>query len=530
MRQNALFDEKGLVEVEFFVRSENAQPMKTTSSARSAVLFFLGCILASQVTTEAQSFKALYSFPTSFPPGGFARPLYTGNCLYGPGGAGIFRINSDGTGYIIIKTFPPTVYNGTSANTNSDGATLLGGVIVDGDTLYGTASQGGLYGLGSLFSLKTNGLSFNAFKQFSGPDGKAPYGELLLVSNILYGTTAAGGDFGKGTVFQVNTDGSGFGVLHSFGGGDGLLPVGGLTLSGGVLYGTTVGGGSGSNGTVFSISLDGSGFTTVKNFSGADGASPRYHLVGSGGWIYGTADGGNSGGMVYELSTDGTQYNILKTFSPLDPVSGTNTDGYYTQSGLESCGGALFGSTRVGGYYGSGVLFALRMDGCGYTVLHHFTRTSNGTEFFINSDGAEPGPLTLYGGTLYGTPYKGGNAGAGALTALNIAPRIDVAGNGMGPSGFEFDVAGYSNEVVSVEACTDLAMSVWQSLWTNTIGVGPFHFADTVHDQGDSPGEPHCAERQRVRHREKATFQAFISWKIRTAVRTKTSKIVKLCR
>lgn len=453
---------------------------------RAAAWLCLGCLVAGRALAGAESFALLYSFPNSSPPGAFARPLRTGNALYGLsqgtyGAGGIFRVNADGTGYTTIKSFPPTAYNGISTDTNSDGATPLGGVILDGNTLYGTASMGGLHGMGTLFSLTTNGSNFTVLKQFSGPDGKAPYAELLMVSNVLYGTTAAGGDFGKGTVFQINPDGSGFNVLHSFNVTDGLLPLGGLTWAGGVLYGSTLAGGAGTNGTVFSIYPDGSGFTTLKQFSGADGANPRYHLVVSGNWIYGTTEAGGSGseGLVYQLSTDGTHYTILKAFPPSDPVSGTNNDGCFVQSGLESCGGTLFGSTREGGYYGSGVLFALRMDGSAYTVLHHFTTaTDNGTGMFTNRDGARPGPLTLSGDTLYGTPYSGGIAGAGTFIALNIAPQIQFTGNGVGPGGFAFDIAGYSNQVVSVEACTDLLTQNWQSLATNSITTGPFHFVD----------------------------------------------------
>lgn len=443
------------------------------------------CLLASGAPVGAEGFTNLYSFPGSFPPGAFARPLRIGDAVYGlsrgaHGAGSIFRINIDGTGYTTVKDFPATAFNGTSAETNSDGATPLAGVILDDDTLYGTASMGGLYGMGTLFSVNTNGSNFAVLKQFSGPDGKAPYAELLMVSNVLYGTTAAGGDFGKGTVFEVNTDGSGFEVLHSFNVTDGLLPLGGLTLSEGVLYGTTVGGGAGSNGTVFSISIDGSGFTTLKQFNGPDGGNPRYHLAVAGNWIYGTTEGGGSGsgGLVYRLSTDGTQFTVLKPFSPLDPVSGTNSDGYLPQSGLEACGGTLFGSTRDGGYYGSGVLFALRMDGSTYTVLHQFTLRA-GTVVPTNGDGAGPGPLTLYDGILYGTPASGGTAGAGALIALDTAPRLELAGNVVGPGGFALDILGYSNQVISVEASVDLVPPVWQPLVTNTLSTGPFHFEDS---------------------------------------------------
>jgi uncharacterized repeat protein (TIGR03803 family) len=435
-------------------------------------------------------FTMIYSFPSGTPPGWYAQPLFLGGAVYGlstgtHGSGSIVRVNADGTGLTTLRNFPPTVSNGTSASTNSDGASPLGGVISDSDTLYGTASSGGLLGFGTVFSLKTNGTGFTVLRHFAGrPDGKAPYGELLLVGSVLYGTTAAGGDFGKGTVFQINTDGSGFNILKSFAGSDGMLPFSGLTLSEGVLYGTTSSGGAWTNGTVFSINLDGSGFTTLKEFNAQEGASgPRYPLVVSGNWIYGTTEGNWNGpqSVVYRLSTDGAQYDVLKTFSTPDPVSGTNDDGSFTQSGLVACGGTLFGSTRVGGYYASGVVFALRMDGSGYTVLKHFpVETPNGLGGYVNTDGAEPGPLTRSGASLYGTPKHGGAAGVGTLFSVNFSPRIQLDTPAVGAGSFGFNIYGFSNQVVSVEATAQLVPPAWVSLATITLAGGQVHFLDAA--------------------------------------------------
>src|SRR6266516_926459 len=47
-------------------------------------------------------------------------------------------------------------------------------------------------------------------------DGAGPNGGLLLSGNTLYGTTRGGGVYGDGTVFTVDTNGGGFTSLHSF--------------------------------------------------------------------------------------------------------------------------------------------------------------------------------------------------------------------------------------------------------------------------------------------------------------------------
>src|SRR5262249_6233053 len=155
------------------------------------------------------------------------------------------------------------------------------------------------------------------------------------------------------------------------------LPLRGLTWSDGVLYGASLSGGAWTNRTGFSLRPDGSGFVTLKEFDGVQGANPRYHLAWSGNWIYGTTEGSCTQRLAFQLRTDGSQFNVLKTFSPLEPYSVTNDDGAFLQSGLVAYGGTLFGSTREGGYFGSGVLFALRMDASGYTVLKHFSTVTN---------------------------------------------------------------------------------------------------------------------------------------------------------
>src|SRR5205085_5228926 len=75
-----------------------------------------------------------------------------------------------------------------------------------------------------------------------------PLAGLILLGNTLYGTTEDGGSAAyKGMVFAIKTDGTGFTNLHSFiGGSDGAGPTAGF-ISGNTLYGTA--------GTVFSISF-----------------------------------------------------------------------------------------------------------------------------------------------------------------------------------------------------------------------------------------------------------------------------------
>jgi uncharacterized repeat protein (TIGR03803 family) len=90
-----------------------------------------------------------------------------------------------------------------------------------------------------------------------------PLGGLVLSGNTLYGTAEAGGNWDHGTVYAVNADGTGFTNLHSFTAfaglnntnSDGGYPDSALILSGNILYGTAGFSGIWGYGTVFSLSL-----------------------------------------------------------------------------------------------------------------------------------------------------------------------------------------------------------------------------------------------------------------------------------
>jgi len=191
------------------------------------LLAALGLILAEQVT--AQTFKTLYNFTA----------LYQPNLI------------------------------------NSDGAYPNGGLMLSGNTLFGTANAGGTAGSGTVFALNTDGTGFSVLHSFNATcipcrnsGGGHPYAGLVLSGTTLYGTTAEGGSGAVGTVFAVNTDGTGFTTMHNFTFGvDGASPTAELILSGNTLYGTTVSGGSPGYGTVFGLNTGDQGFTNLYSFT-----------------------------------------------------------------------------------------------------------------------------------------------------------------------------------------------------------------------------------------------------------------------
>src|SRR5208282_5026446 len=115
-------------------------------------------------------------------------------------------------GRATAQTFT-TLYNFTALvdYNNSDGAVPEAGVILSGNTLYGTAYYGGSSGNGTVFALNTNGTGFTNLYSFTGgSDGASPQAVLILSGNTLYGTASSGGSSGNGTVFAVNTNSTDF--------------------------------------------------------------------------------------------------------------------------------------------------------------------------------------------------------------------------------------------------------------------------------------------------------------------------------
>ncbi len=291
---------------------------------------------------------------------------------------------------VAIDSFSQTTVLHSFAN-NPDGAYPLGLAML-GNTLYGTASEGGS-GWGTMFSVNTDGTAFTVLHTFTlmqNAGGAVPFAGLLASRGTFYGTTTYGGLNGFGTVFSVNSNGT-FAVLYNFTGGQtGDTPLGTLTLSGDTLYGTTQYGGAyinqygGAYGTVFSVKVDGTAFTLLHSFTdlsstapyaNPDGAEPYGGLAVLGNTLYGTTvlGGGGGRGTVFAINTDGTGFTVLHTFTPAGSTAPfINTDGASPETALILAGNTLYGTAAAGGRFGAGTVFAINPDGTGFKVLHEF--------------------------------------------------------------------------------------------------------------------------------------------------------------
>jgi len=356
----------------------------------------LACLLV-QAAALAQ-FSVIYSFGTGSP-AGYYYPTFClriGKTLYGTtsyggqyGNGTIFTMDTSG----IVSVVHPF--------TNSDGSVGFCTMVNSGGWIYGAAVYGGANNQGFIFRMKPNGSLYSVL--FTGSTDSTSTGQLFIagvLNGVIYGSGQQGGVYGYGTVWSMRTDGSNFTLLHSFAGTDGIEPaqptlVAPSRYTAPVLVGGAESGGSSDNGVIYRMNLDGSGFAVLHAFDGSDGPSPEFPQVLLGGMLFGDCRGGPSynRGTVWKL--DGTGFTVLHQFSGTD--------------GADPCAqlllnGTLYGQTDSTATSGTGEIYSIVPNGSGFTILHVFNPSV---------DGWGASSLKDYNGVLYGTASNGGVNGGG---------------------------------------------------------------------------------------------------------------------
>ena len=343
----------------------------------------------------------------------------------------VFRLRTDGSGYLQLHEFTGTL---------GDGATPEVGLIQGADgALYGTTLRGGSrQDAGTVYRVNTDGTGYRVLRRFSvissvvflfSSDGQQPGPLVQGATGKLYGITTYGGTTGQGgedstgagTLFELRTDGDDYVVNYNFSetGGDGAKPPTGLILGrDGMFYGTTVSGGLGGHGTVFRLARSGAGYEIVHSFglNPIDGLIPNAGLSqGSDGVLYGTTTqggyiGGNGAGILFKVNPDGSGYTHLHSFG-----FGVPNDGDSSQSPpLLGRDGELYGTLPGGGYEspwgGFGTVYKLNTRGTVYSTLHLFSTNS------LEGQSPQGGLVQGGDGALYGTTFGGVRLGGFGVT------------------------------------------------------------------------------------------------------------------
>lgn len=310
--------------------------------------------------------------------------LGSSGVLYGTAGAG--GSQNLGTAFSLS---PPASPGGAWTRTvlwtfgnTGDGSVPIGSLAIGEDgVLYGTTQQGAANGRGAVFELDPPASAHGSWIEkllwsFGAPgDGFSPdAGVVFGAGRVLYGTTSGGGEGGKGTVFSLTPPASSGGawqetLIWSFTRdfGNPQTPEAGVAIKDGVLYGTAAGNGTGRDEGVFSLTppaTGGGSWTedTLRLF--ADDSEAGYGFLDGvtlsedGPAIYGTTIRGASGGMgaVFELkpAASGATW-ILRVLHTFDGADGDQP----LSNLLHGRGGALYGTTSLGGATGGGVVFSV---------------------------------------------------------------------------------------------------------------------------------------------------------------------------
>ena len=333
---------------------------------------------------------------------------------------------------------------------NGDGETPLAAVISDkSGNLYGATSEGGAYGIGTVYELvrPTSGQAWTekvlySFGTNSGDGGNPAAGLVLDSAGNLYGSTFANNGAHLPTVFELSPPGIAGGswtesVIYTFSGsgkGNSGVGTGGLVFGkGGRLYGVTVYGGA-DNGGVFELqppTVPGGAWkeAPIFDFDVTDGQEPEYGgaslTFDTAGNLYGTTvfGGTTDNGVAFELSPPVAGGAWIETI--LYNFGATPTDGIIPVCKLIfDSAGNLYGTTSYGGANNQGTVFELSppsVPGNPWveSILHNFT----------GADGSDirAGVIFDKAGNLYGTALLGGSGHAGDGTVYELSPPA-VAG------------------------------------------------------------------------------------------------------
>jgi uncharacterized repeat protein (TIGR03803 family) len=401
--------------------------IKFNEGSKACGVLMLWAVIA--IALPAQTFTSLHSFNDadgSYPRAALVQTnngnLYGTTETGGPNGQGtVFKITPGGA--------LTTIYNFCPNTPCTDGAKPGGALVQAADgSFYGTTEGGGMGGHGTIFKITPGGTLTTLYRfcpENDCTDGARPTAGLILgADGDWYGTTSEGGISGNGTVFKITPRGALTSLYHfcmKSHCADGADPATGLVEGDdGNFYGTTEAGGANRVGAVFKITPDGA-LTILHSFNGTDGQTPLGLVLATDGNFYGTTLSGGATvfyGSVFKVTPKGALTSIYSFCSQ----SGC-ADGNTPFAGLiQGSDGNFYGTTFIGGANSNGTVFQITPSGA-LTVLYNFC--SQGGSLCTDGDQPIAGLVQDTNGKLYGTTGYGGvssacHSGCGTIFRLSI--------------------------------------------------------------------------------------------------------------
>ena len=379
---------------------------------------------------------------------------------FGDGFGTVFRFNPLNQDFTSIVEF-----SGTGGF--AKGSFPLTGLERDsGGQLWGTTAAGGVGGHGTIFKVNPVDLVFTSVFDFTGVSGerrgRSPEGTLVSDgSGILWGTTSEGGANGQGSLFSVNTATSAMTTWLDFTGSAGVFPgsrpAAALRSGGaGIWWGTTSAGGAGGFGTIFRYTVEGGEFSSVAQFTGEGGAVPgrlpKVSLVPDGtGSFWGTTNGGGARnyGTIFKIDSNTLTFSNLVQFTGVDGLMpGSTPSGALVMDQA----GSFRGVTTDGGRSRLGTLYTIKPTTGAFRSTLNFVKTQGASAASNPGTGLIAGP----DGLLWGSSENGGEANAGTLFTVN--PVTGTTSNALIFTGMAGAVPG-SNP--AAELLSDKLGNIW---------------------------------------------------------------------
>lgn len=393
-----------------------------SQTTRRIALFFCFALSLGVLSNMAQAQTYTVLFDLGFFPYGSLTLDQQGR-IYGTlsnaganGGGDVYRLQRVNGSWVLT-----TLYS--FGYQDLGGSNPQAGVAIARDgTLYGTTSDYGAFGYGTVYRLQPSPnrcsvvqcpwIKTTVYNFTGGTDGGYPgYGTLVFDhAGNIYGTTNEGGSHGTGVVYKLAPSGGGWteSVIFDFPGeasGGGGLPIAGVIFdSAGNLYGTST-----EPPAVYELSPTQSGWTeTTLSTQGGGFGGLTFDAHGN---LFGMTGNGPGGGdaSVYELTPENGSwtFSVLHDFGMeyVAPASAPIFDSH----------GNLYGPLPTYPEQGLGEIFKLTPSGNQWTYTPYY-------QFTGGTGGAGPlgGVIFDASGNMYGTTAD--PIGGGAITVWEITP------------------------------------------------------------------------------------------------------------
>ncbi len=383
--------------------------------------------------------------------------------------------NDLGTVFEITAGSSAVTTLGTFDGTNGVNPSIL--IMDAGGNLYGTAAGDGTHNQGTVFEVAAGSNTITTLVAFNGSNGAQPYAGLVMDSTAnFYGTTSQGGDSGNGTVFKIAAGSHAFSTLASFNGTNGSSPFCRLVVDGnGNLYGTSYYGGANDAGTVFELPAGSSTIIPLASFDtnghpGRHGRAVAGLIMDGNGNLFGTTvDGGdaNGDGTVFKLApTQATKLAFVQP--PTGAVAGSTISPAVTLA-VEDASGNVVNSdsssvtVSIGPGSGSGIL--------GGTLTEPAV---NGVATFSDLSISAAGTYTLQAtDTDNGTGLTPATSGSFTITAQTAGLQVTLLPAAAVAAGAKWSVDGGNTWQLSGATVTGLVVGSQTVSFNSITGWNP---------------------------------------------------------